>query len=110
MRLEKRYVRVAVLTHCVPTDGFFHFYVLNKSICHFRGVRSILLLLFYFWWKILLANNVDPDQMPYDPFKGFQVRIDTLSGEAGLPFSFLHPFSMGVICKRKEFAPIGVKF
>ena len=31
----------------------------------FRGVRSVLSLLFYFRWKILLANNVDPDQMPH---------------------------------------------
>ena len=35
------------------------------SICHFRGVRSILLILFCFCWKILSANNVDPDQMPH---------------------------------------------
>ena len=26
---------------------------------------SILLLLFYFWWKILVATNLDPDQMPH---------------------------------------------
>ena len=36
----------------------------DESICHFRGVWSILSLLFYFLWKILLANTVDPDQMP----------------------------------------------
>ena len=36
--------------------------MLDKSVCRFRGVRSILSLLFYFRWKILLANNVDPDQ------------------------------------------------
>ena len=29
------------------------------------GIGSILLLLFYFGWKILIANNVDPDQMPH---------------------------------------------
>ena len=40
--------------------------MLDESICHFRGVRSILTLLFYFLWKILLANNVDPDQTPQD--------------------------------------------
>ena len=43
----------------------FHCYMLDKSICHFSGVGSILLLLF-FLWKILLANNVDPDQMPHN--------------------------------------------
>ena len=35
--------------------------MLDESICHFRGVRSILSLLFYFSLKILLANTVDPD-------------------------------------------------
>ena len=40
--------------------------MLDESICHFRGVGSILLFLFYFGWKILLANNVDPDQMPHN--------------------------------------------
>ena len=39
--------------------------MLDDSICHFRGPRFILSLLFYFCWKILLANNVDPDQMPH---------------------------------------------
>ena len=45
--------------------GLFRCDLLDESICHFRGVGCILLLLFYFWWKILLANNVDPDQMPH---------------------------------------------
>ena len=39
--------------------------MLDESIFHFKGVRSILSLLFYFQWKFLLANNVDPDQMPH---------------------------------------------
>ena len=40
--------------------------MLDKSIYHFKGVRSILLLLFYFFFmEILIANNVDPDQMPH---------------------------------------------
>ena len=43
----------------------FHWYILDQSICHFRGIRSILSLLFYFLWKTLLANSVDPDQMPH---------------------------------------------
>ena len=42
------------------TGGLFHL-----SICHFRGVRSILSLLFYFGWKILLENGVDPNQTPH---------------------------------------------
>ena len=48
--------------------------MVDKSICHFRGVRSILSLLFYFGWKTLLENNVDPDQMA----------DATLSSELGL--------------------------
>ena len=47
------------------TGRVFHCCMLDESICHFRGVGSVLLLLFYFWWKILLANNVDPGQMPH---------------------------------------------
>ena len=58
------------LTHCILVGSFtvicwtslFSLLILK---CHFRGVSSILLLLFYFWWKILLANNVGPDQMPH---------------------------------------------
>ena len=30
------------------TDGLLHCYVLDKFICHFRGVGSVLSLLFYF--------------------------------------------------------------
>ena len=30
------------------TGGLFHCYMLDESICHFRGVRSILSLLFNF--------------------------------------------------------------
>ena len=63
--------------------------MLGKSICHFRDVRSILLLLFYTLIKILLANTVDQDQTPHhvasdlglhcfpmnhDPFTSFQVK------------------------------------
>ena len=39
--------------------------MLDESTGHFRDVGSILLL-FYFLWKILLANSVDPDQMPHN--------------------------------------------
>ena len=45
--------------------GLFHRYTLDVSICHFRSVWSNLSLLCYFKWKILLSNNVDPDQMPH---------------------------------------------
>ena len=70
------------------TGGHFRCYMLDKSICYFRDVGSIFLPLFYFRWKILLANNVDPDQMPHyvasdlglhclptDPFTGYRVRM-----------------------------------
>ena len=38
----------------------------DKSIYHFRGIRSILSLLFYCCWKILFAYNVDPEQMSHN--------------------------------------------
>ena len=41
----KVYPFTVILIH---TDGLFDCYVLEESICHFRGVNSILLLLFYF--------------------------------------------------------------
>ena len=40
--------------------------MLDKSICHFSCVRSVLSLLFYLKWKILLANIVDPDYVASD--------------------------------------------
>ena len=40
--------------------------MLDESVCHFRGVGSFLSLLLYFSCRILLANNVDSDQMPHD--------------------------------------------
>ena len=36
----------------------------DESICHLKGVGFILSFIL-FLWKILLANNVDPDQMPH---------------------------------------------
>ena len=38
--------------------------MLDESICHLRGVGSILSLSVYLLRKIFLANNVDPDQTP----------------------------------------------
>ena len=38
------------------TGRLFHCYMFDESICHFRGVGSIL---------SLFANNVDSDQMPH---------------------------------------------
>ena len=43
------------------TGGFFHCYMLDKSICHSREARANLLLLFYFDSK----QCRDPDQMPH---------------------------------------------
>ena len=42
------------------TGGLFHCYILDEW-----GVGSVLLLLFYVLCKILIANNVGPDQMPH---------------------------------------------
>ena len=47
------------------TGGLFNCYMLDESIRHFNGTGSILSVLFYFRWKILLANDVYPDQMPH---------------------------------------------
>ena len=62
--------------------------MLDKYICHFWGVGPILSLSFYFPWKILLTNNIGPDQtshnvtsdqglycLPTNSFMGFQVRM-----------------------------------
>ena len=39
---------VSIYHNPLYTGGFFHCYMLDKFVCHFRGVRSILSLLFYF--------------------------------------------------------------
>ena len=50
------------------TGGLFHCYMLDESICHFRGVWSILsLLLVLFSRKILLANRAVSDQIDQMP-------------------------------------------
>ena len=36
------------LVNPLYSGGLFHCYMLDKSICHFRGVRSILLIIFCF--------------------------------------------------------------
>ena len=67
------------------TGGHFHCYMLDKSICHFRGVGLFCRFHSIFRCKILLANSVDPAQMPHIvasdlalhclpkyPFKGVQ--------------------------------------
>ena len=42
------YESVLVHLYLLYTGGLFHCYMLDKSICCFRVVRSILWLLFYF--------------------------------------------------------------
>ena len=39
--------------------------MLDKSLCHFSNVGSVMSLLFNFSWKIMLSNNVDPGQLPH---------------------------------------------
>ena len=71
------------------TGRLYQCYMLEESVCDFRGVGSILSLLFYFWWKILLAKHCRPwsdttlcgvwsgaAMFAYDPFMDFQVRMD----------------------------------
>ena len=45
--------------------GRFHCYMLDESICHFWDVGSFCRFYSFFLWKILLANNVGPDQTPH---------------------------------------------
>ena len=52
--------RVLLLTYWLPVDSSTVICWMSL-FCHFRVIRSV----FYFWWKILLANTVDPDQMPH---------------------------------------------
>ena len=42
------------------TGGLFHCYMLDESICHFRGVGSVLLLLFYFLMENHVSNHSRP--------------------------------------------------
>ena len=53
-----------ILTHCILVDSSNVKCWTSQSVI--VGVPGIILsLLFYFWKKILLVNNVDPDQMPH---------------------------------------------
>ena len=38
--------------------------MLDKSVCHFRGVGVYFVAFILVLWKILSANNVAPDQTP----------------------------------------------
>ena len=73
----------------VCTGRLFHCYMLDKSICHFRGVRSILLPLFYLLWKNPVSKHCRPWSdatlcgirsgsalFACDPFMGFQVWME----------------------------------
>ena len=53
-----------LLTHCIVVDSSMLY--VGQIYLSFEIVGSILLLKLYFLWKILLANNVGPDQTPYD--------------------------------------------
>ena len=43
------------------TNGFYHHYHLDESICIFRGVRSDFNFLSHFSIKFLCANRIAPD-------------------------------------------------
>ena len=55
---------LTLIFNTLYTGGLFPCFIFDKSISHFRAVRSVLLLLFFLNGKILLANSVDLDQMP----------------------------------------------
>ena len=46
------------------TGGLFHCYMLDESICHFTGVRSILSLLFYLLFENPLSKQCRLYQVP----------------------------------------------
>ena len=48
----------------LKSDGLFHAYILEESICYIRGIRCNFLGLFGSWEKLLFANSGDPDQTP----------------------------------------------
>ena len=41
------------------TGGLFHYFMLKESICHFRGVRSILSLSFHFLMENPVSKQVN---------------------------------------------------
>ena len=43
----------------------FPLYMLDKSICYFKGVTLIIWFLFYFLTENPVANTADPDQTPH---------------------------------------------
>ena len=51
------------LTHCTLVDSST--VISEKSICNFRGVGIFYRFCSIFFWKILLANNVNPDETPH---------------------------------------------
>ena len=60
---EFLYLKVCVLT-------LIHYILVDSStvlcwMCPFVILRDVGPILFYFFKEILLANNVDPDQMPH---------------------------------------------
>ena len=54
-------------THLYPlyTGGLFLCYILGESICHFRMSSLFCCFFSIFDGKILLANNLEPDQTPH---------------------------------------------
>ena len=47
----------------LQSNGLFHPYILEESICYLRGIRCNFLGLFGSREKLLFANSGDPDQM-----------------------------------------------
>ena len=46
------------------TGGLFHCYMLDETICNFRGVRLSFFRNLYKKMAACFANSGDPDQMP----------------------------------------------
>ena len=48
------------LVNPLSTGELFHYYMLDKSICHFKGVWSTLSLLFYFLMEYPVSKQCRP--------------------------------------------------
>ena len=64
--LLKLFYSESEMTNPYLPSGICHPYQLDESTCHLRAVRCLVSFSFYFETisNFLLANSVDPDQMP----------------------------------------------
>ena len=59
--------------HPLYTGGLFHWYIVDESICHFRGVKSNFVAFNLFLMENPLRKHCGSAMFVYDPFTRFQV-------------------------------------